>query len=123
MIAEKKECKIIQTDTNTNAFVVEKDNRQIFRISFSNSIIRKFVPITEGFLLHFQCSSSIKNKFGNVCLVSHDGNILWWAERKRPDDCYVELNVINDKIIGYDGSYNCNIDIRTGKVRERDFVK
>ena len=123
MITNNHECQIVQVDVDTNAFVMTKDFKEVFRISFHNSIIRKFIQTTHGYILHFQCRSLVNREKGNVCLISYDGNISWWAKRKRPEDCYVELNVTDDSIIGYDGSYNCYIDINTGKIQKREFVK
>jgi hypothetical protein len=123
MIADNQECKIVQVDADTNAFVVMEDNKEVFIIYFSKSIIRKFISALHGYILLFQCRSAVKEKYGNICFVSRDGKILWWAERKRPDDCYVELNITNDLIIGYDGSYNCHIDINTGKIIKRELIK
>jgi len=123
MNIHSQECKIVQLDTETNAFVVTKNESELFRISFPKSIIRKFIPTMYGYILHFQCRSFINSEKGNVCMVLPNGDIRWWAERKRSDDCYVELNVNNEKVIGYDGSYNCYFDINTGKIQKREFIK
>lgn len=123
MITDAQKQKIIQVDKDTNAFVVTKGGHEVFQISFYRSIIRKFFTTNYGYILHFQCRSSIKIEKGNVCLVSPNGVVKWWAERKRHDDCYVELNVTNDNVVGYDGTYNCSIDIKTGKILQREFIK
>ena len=114
---------IIQTGPAKNAFVVRHSGHEVFRIAFPHSIVRRFYPSPLGYILVFQCRSSVSRENGNVCLVSPVGQIVWWAERRTSDDCYVEVRLDGNYIVGYDGSFDCWIDTRDGKVQRREFVK
>jgi len=114
---------ILQTHPGENAFVVQRSGHEVFRIAFSQSIIRRFYSSPVGYVLVFQCRSSISREKSNVCLVSPAGQVLWWAERRKSDDCYVEVRLEGDYVVGYDGSFDCWIGIRDGKVQKREFVK
>ncbi len=114
---------IVQTGPEENAFVVRQSGKEMFRIAFPQSIIRRFFTATVGYVLVFQCRSSVARDKGNVCLVSSSGQILWWAERRTFDDCYVEVRLEDDSLIGYDGSFECWIGLRDGKIKRREFVK
>ncbi len=114
---------IVQTGPEENAFVVRQSGREMFRVAFPQSIIRRFFTASVGYVLVFQCRSSVARDKGNVCLVSSSGQVLWWAERRKSDDCYVEVRLEDDSLIGYDGSCDCWIDLRNGKVQRREFVK
>jgi hypothetical protein len=116
-------CEIVQTGDAENAFVVRQDNSILFRIHFPKSIIRRFYETTDGYILVFQCRAAIVKEKGNVCLVSPTGQILWWAERKKSGDCYVETVLQEQHLIGYDGSFNCWINLQNGKTEKREFVK
>ena len=123
MTDDERQCKIVDVEPGTNAFVVNLRGRELFRISFPMSVIASFLVTTAGYVLRFQCRSSIREEKGNVCLVSLDGDIVWWAERPRWHDCYVALRVVDDEIVAYDGTYDCYIDLSTGKVKRSEFVK
>lgn len=115
--------KIVQIGSEENAFVIQQADSEVCRITFPQSIIRRFVTCSSGYVLLFQCRSSILREKGNLCLVSPEGQILWWAERRKSDDCYVEARVEDNYVIGYDGSFDCWIDICNGVVQKREFVK
>ena len=109
----------------TNAFVVSDADagQELFTVSFPGSIIHKYFQIESDYLLQFQCRSPVAKEKGNLLFISCDGLIKWWAERRRSDDCYVEVNIQDNRIIGYDGSYECVIDSATGRVLNREFRK
>lgn len=114
---------IVQIGSAENAFVLRQNDQELFRIHFPHSIIRRFYQIATGYVLLFQCRSAIVKEKGNVCLVALDGQIIWWAERERSDDCYVEADLEGQSLLGNDGSFNCWINLQTGKVEKREFVK
>jgi len=116
-------CKIVELEDGSNAFVVQVDGVEQFRIHFPSSVIRNFFVVPLGYLLLFQCRSAILKEKGNLVLVSPAGEILWWAERLKSDDCYVEVKVQNDEVVAYDGTNECFLDITTGKIKQINFVK
>lgn len=118
-----RKCEIIQTGDGENTFVVREKDDALFRISFPQSVIRQFYETTNGYILVFQCRAAIVKEKGNVCLVSPAGQILWWAERKKSDGCYVETTLQEQHLIGYDGSFNCWINLQNGKIEKCEFVK
>ena len=122
-IENQQFCEILDVLEDANAFVVYENSMEKFRISYPSSIIRKYFRLNDAYLLVFQCRSLIAKKKGNLLLVSKTGATLWWAERLRADDCYVEISVRGESIIAYDGTYNCHINISTGKIEQKDFVK
>lgn len=118
-----KSCEVVEVGDGSNAFVVQAEGKEQFRIHFPSSVIRENFATAFGYLLLFQCRSAVAKEKGNLLLVSPAGEILWWAEQLKSDDCYVEVKVQNDQVIAYDGSNNCLLDAATGKIKHVEFVK
>jgi len=110
---------IVQYEPTKNIFLVQQNGQEVFQLSFADSIIRRFYTVSLGYILIFQTCSAIALEKGNICLVSFSGDIVWWVEKQTRNGylvSYINFRFDRDYLVADDGSHDCWIDVRNGKI-------
>ncbi|MFP4418820.1 MAG: hypothetical protein ACLFSB_16285 [Chitinispirillaceae bacterium] len=109
--------------------MIIKENKLVFDKSvivcekpiLEAQILEKFIII----LLDPDAYTKKTGQFNNLLAYSHNGKLMWKAElpTNQPGDRYYQISSYHPLTASSIFSYTCEIDISTGKIKNRKFYK